>query len=125
MRSTGTHRLIVPGTLGEEVHCWAHDLDVGDKVGNIEGEENYCVALDGGGFIVVVKGVIEGWIEGVEAKVRGHSLPVFDVWGNRLAEDIDVDVYYNRKQAETEPLMADLMEEKDKKYSGYGRTLQN
>ena len=73
---------------GSQVKCWKCEmrhLDVGDKVGKLNGYKDYIVLLREGGYVIVTKKKISLILE--DSTVRGvynETLPVFDKYGNEI-----------------------------------------
>lgn len=73
---------------GSQVKCWKCEnklIDIGKKVGKLQGEKNYIVVLREGGCIEVRRGKI---VRIIEDRIKHHIValetPIFDKYGNRI-----------------------------------------
>lgn len=74
---------------GSQVKCWKCEMkiiDVGKKVGKLDGEKDYIVLLREGGYINIIKGKIDKIEEdGFKYLIMDfYPLPIFDKYGNRI-----------------------------------------
>ena len=73
---------------GSQLKCWKCEmkvLNIGSKVGKIDGEKDYIVVLREGGYVEVSRKRI---VDIVEDRKKHHivalELPMFDKYGNRI-----------------------------------------
>lgn len=74
-----TYDTVVAGDREGQVKCWFCDMaiySVGCWVPSVNGAVTYSVAMREGGFINVIKNILESWTE------KPRCEPVFDKWGN-------------------------------------------